>query len=337
MKVAKPVKVRSNVYRSHMRLGGKSVYVYGQTEAECRRKAALVKAEHQTGVTIQSVQTMTVAEAIDKYIDKHTKLSPSTVRGYLSIRNNTLASVKDSVLADVDWQRFVDKSNLSPKSVQNAIGLVKSVMRFHNLPIPQITMPQNRKTEHSFLDASQLPIFLSAIRGSKYEIPILLGLHSLRRSEMLDITFGDVDLKNNIVHVRGAAVLDKDGKLTHKEENKNASSRRDVPIMIPRLAELIRDMHGKPTDYLVTCYPNAIYKEVNRICQRNGLPLVGCHGLRHSFVSLAYHIGWSELATMRVAGYSNYNTMRKIYTHLAEIDQVKNISAMTDYFTQTCG
>ena len=48
----------------------------------------------------------------------------------------------------------------------------------------------------------------------------------------------------------------------------------------------------------------------NRICRKNGLPEIGVHGLRHSFVSLAYHLGWSELTTMQIAGYSDYNTMK---------------------------
>jgi integrase len=146
------------------------------------------------------------------------------------------------------------------------------------------------------------------------------------------MTYADVDIKRNIIHVRGAAVIDKDSRLVHKTENKNASSTRDIPIMIPRLVELVQAGKGKPTDYLVTAYPNSIYKEVNAICEKHGLPCVGVHGLRHSFVSLAYHLGWPELATMQIAGYSDPSTMKKIYTHLAESDKSKNVNAMSQFF-----
>jgi integrase len=146
------------------------------------------------------------------------------------------------------------------------------------------------------------------------------------------MTYADVDLKQKIIHVRGAAVIDEHSKLVHKTENKNATSTRDIPIMIPRLMELVKAYNGEKTDYLVTAYPNSIYKEVNAICEKNNLPKVGVHGLRHSAVSLAYHLGWSEKTAMQIFGYADYNTMRKIYTHLAESDKSKDVNAMAQFF-----
>ena len=99
--------------------------------------------------------------------------------------------------------------------------------------------------------------------------------------------------------------------------------------MIPRLKELLA---AGGTGYVVTMNSNNVYRGINRVCEANNLPSIGVHGLRHSFISLAYHLGWSELATMRVAGFSDYQTMKKIYTHLAEIDQIKNQNAMKDFF-----
>ena len=145
----------------------------------------------------------------------------------------------------------------------------------------------------------------------------------------MDVTYADIDLEKDIIHVRGAAVVDEHGKLIHKAENKNASSTRDVPIMIPRLKELLSaDADG----YVVSINPNNVYRGINRACESHNLPLVGVHGLRHSFVSLAYHLGWSEIATMRVAGYADYGTMRKIYTHLAEQDKLKSVKSMSDFY-----
>jgi integrase len=185
------------------------------------------------------------------------------------------------------------------------------------------------KKERQFLDEKQIGTFIAALRGKKIETAALLGLHSLRRSEILDLTWDDIDLERGIIHVRGAAVIDKDGKLVHKSENKNASSTRDVPIMIPRLRELL-SQGGE--GYIVNYRPNAMYIQINRECKKLGLPEVGVHGLRHSFVSLAYHLGWSEVATMRVAGYADYQTMRKIYTHLSEQDRKKDIGNMESFY-----
>lgn len=329
MKIPKPQKLSSGVYAVHLRLDGKSVTIHGATEAECKRNAIATKADHLTGRVIQAKCKLTTAQAIDKYVAEHPKLSPSTVRGYNCIRDTVFIPARNQVITDVKWQNIIDADNHSPKTIKNAWGLIKSVMQYCGCTVPAVKLPQQERKERQFLQPNQIETFINAIRGERCEIAALLGLHSLRRSEILDLTWDDVDAENGIISVHGAAVLNKDGELVHKKENKNVASTREVPIMIPRLTELLS---AGGSGYIVTAYPNSIYKEVNAICANNNLPLVGVHGLRHSFVSLAYHLGWSEIATMRVAGYSDYNTMRKIYTHLAEQDRIKDVKIMENFF-----
>ena len=93
MKLPKPVKLKSGAYRILLRLGGKNVMVYGETEAQCKKQATLIKSEHLSGVVVQTKCRYTVTQAIDKYIaDK--KLSPSTVRGYKSIQKNVFDNLE---------------------------------------------------------------------------------------------------------------------------------------------------------------------------------------------------------------------------------------------------
>ena len=329
MKIPTPTKTANGEYRSRLRLNGKSIYVYGATSAECRRNATLIKSEHQTGRVVQKKCSITVTKAIDKYIEKRPKLSPSTVRGYRSIQKNMFRDAMDKVADKVNWQETIDNDSHATKTVRNAWGFIASVLKDAGLDVPNVRLPAKISSERPFLQPEQIQTFLKAIDGQKCELAALLGLHSLRRSEILDVRKCDVDLKKGIIHVRGAAVVNENNEVVHKAENKNATSTRDVPIMIEKLNSLV----GEHEDgYLVTCHPNSIWREVNAICKKNNLPEIGCHGLRHSFVSLAYHLHWSELATMRVAGYADYNTMRKIYTHLAEIDKNNDIKSMQSFF-----
>lgn len=332
MKIQKAEKLKSGAYMIRLRLGGKTIYVHGTTEAECRRNATTVKAEHLSGKVVAKSCPLTTEEAIDKYIAEHPKLSPSTVRGYESIRDNVFRSAKTVRIDAVKWQSVIDKDTHSPKTIKNAWGLIKSVMQYCGLQAPQVNLPMQIKTERQFLDQEQIERFVATLRGENCEIAALLGLHSLRRSEILDLTWNDIDIKRGIIHVRGAAVIDKDNNIVHKKENKNASSTRDVPIMIPRLKELL-SQGGE--GYIVTYHPNTLYGVINTVCRKAGVPEVGVHGLRHSFVSLAYHLGWSELATMRVAGYADYQTMRKIYTHISEADKQEDIENMMAFFTKS--
>ena len=329
MKVPKPKKLKSGAYKIRLQLNDKSVTVYGATEAECKRNATAIKADHLTGKVIQTKCTLTVTQSIDKYIKDHPKLSPSTVAGYRDIQRNVFTDAMPLLADTVHWQRIIDNDTHSAKTIKNAWSFISSVLRHIGIEPPNVRLPQVQTAERSFLQPEQIPIFLDAIHGKSCELAAILGLHSLRRSEIMDITYNDIDVDGGVIHVRGAAVVDENGKLVHKTENKNASSRRDVPIMIPRLTELV-DRNGD--GYVVTINPNNVYRGINRACANSSLPQVGIHGLRHSAVSLAYHLRWDEKTAMQIFGYSDFNTMRKIYTHLAENDKKKNIETMTQFF-----
>lgn len=137
-----------------------------------------------------------------------------------------------------------------------------------------------------------------------------------------------------MIRVEGAAVLDVDNNLTQKDTNKNETSRRTVPIMIPRLREMLPEAITAAGDgALVQGSLNTLYVQINRVCDAAGLPRVGVHGLRRSFASLAYHLRWSELETMRVGGWSDYKTMRKIYTKLAERDKSAAAQKMEQFYS----
>lgn len=98
-----------------------------------------------------------------------------------------------------------------------------------------------------------------------------------------------------------------------REENKSARSQRVVPIVIPRLSEILKDHDGD-----ICPLGDGVRRQINRICAANGLPEVGLHGLRHSFASLAYHLGWPEEETIRHGGWSDWKTVHDFYLRLSE-------------------
>ena len=48
--------------------------------------------------------------------------------------------------------------------------------------------------------------------------------------------------------------------------------------------------------------------------------------------SFAYHLGMSERETMEIGGWSDPQTMHKIYTHLAAADRVKAENRMAEFY-----
>lgn len=343
MKTPKPRRLPSGSWNVRLRLGGESISITEDTEQACIKKARLIKAEHLAGKRpVQRDRTRTLGKLLDEYIKaKKAVLSPATVRGYDVIRRNRFQGYMDRDPERINWQRMVsDESRLcGPKTLKNAWALVSAAVAFNAGSAPGVTLPQVIRNEHPFLEADQIPVFLDAVRDTPWELPALLGLHGLRRSEMFAMTWSLIDFNRRVLLISGAVVHDPSGKLVRKKTNKNASSRRTVPIMIPRLYDLLfvgaSAYTGSPSDPVLTCHPNSVYKAINAICTSAGLPLIGVHGLRHSFASLAHSLGVPEQETMALGGWDDPQTMRRIYTHLDAAARLKATNAISEFFLQT--
>lgn len=332
MKVPEPRKLPSGSWFIQLRLGGKSVSVTAATKKECIQQATLIKAEHVSGRKVQkrgSALDMTLDEAIQAYCDeKSAILSPSTLRGYATMRRNRFKAVMGQKIgAEHNWQAIVNEEakEVSAKTVYNAWGLVATVLRHYKVQVPEVSLPQVVDNDLPWLDYEQIGKFCAAAKGKPGELAALFALHSLRRSEIMDLTWDNVDLERGWIEVKGSAVFDADNNVVHKKTNKNKSSQRRVPIMIPALKDALQKVEDK-SGYIITGNLNTAYNQINRICREAKLPEVGVHGLRRSFASLAYHLGWPERQTMEIGGWSDAKTMHKIYIKLAAAD----ISAATN-------
>ena len=273
MKTPVPRRMSSGKWYINLRLGGESISITEPTKTACTNTARLIKAEYLAGRRVpQTPDSATVAQALDEYIDARSNvLSPSTIRGYDVIRRNRWAEVRQKRITDVtDWQAVVNREAqlVGPKTLKNAWMLLASAIEHRTGSRPAVTLPQVTRSEHPFLTPEQLGEFLDAVRDTPTELPALLGLCSLRSSEIFGLLWQDVDLKAHTVTVRGALVLDKDGNWIRKETTKTAGSARTVPILMPRLLELLRDAPPHlPLSPVVTCPRQGLYWRINTICR----------------------------------------------------------------------
>lgn len=337
MKVPEPKKLPSGNYFIQLRLNGVSVPVTRSTAKECKRAAELIKAEHRAEKrVVEKKKDLTLNDAIENYITKRTDvLSPSTIRGYRVVQKNYFQAAMQKQIQSIDWQSEVNDMarEYAPKTVRNAWRFLVSVLAEAGTVAPKITLPQPKSEEREFLDAEQIKKFVKLLQGSEYEIPALLALHSLRRSEIAALDWKNVNLKKQTITVAAASVPNEDNEFVVRNTTKTTGSTRTVPIMIPELATSLSAVEDK-TGFVCRVHPNSLYKGINTICERNGLPKVGVHGLRHSFASLAYTLGLSEKQTMELGGWSDFATMRRIYTHLDEKSKQDARDKMQAFFTQ---
>lgn len=327
MKIPKARKLPSGSWFIQLRLQGESISVTAATEAKCQAKALAIK----SGLKEAPVKRGTLRSAMNDYIRrKRSTLSPATIRGYVSIRDTHFQAYMDKDMTTVNWQKAVDGLTCSPKTARNIWNFAAAAMAEKDFT-PKVTLPRAPKTDMKWLTPEQIPAFLAEIKGRPCELAALLGLHSLRRSEMFAVTAADVDLENQILHVRGSVVLDEHNTPVSKDTNKTPGSTRDVPIMIPRLYELLQDLkdHKGP---LLTGHIGKPYEGINAACRRLGFPEVGVHGLRRSFASLARSIGMDITETMSIGGWSDYETIHKFYIYLSDLDRKKAANKMSQFY-----
>lgn len=195
MKVPKARKLSSGKWFIQLRLGGESIPVTANTEKECTRQAQAVKAEYLVGKRApknpEETDSPTLNEAIDSYISaRDNTLSPLTVRGYRTIQKHRFKSTLPRRLDEIpesEWQVIVNQEAAlcSPKTLKNAWGFIRSVVEdATGKKLPEITLPVQIPAEKPFLSPDEIKKFVSAVKDTKYAVPCLLALCSLRVSEI---------------------------------------------------------------------------------------------------------------------------------------------------------
>lgn len=344
MKVPNPRKLKSGTWFIQLRLGGESISVSAKTKKECEKQAQYIKAEYLAGKREkrwsepEKPQSLTLNEAMDKFIaSRENTWSPLTVRGYRTIQKYRFKSVIDRSIDEIrpsEWQSIVNQEATlcAPKTLKNAWGFVRSVIHAETGKFPpEVRLPGQMNKGKPFLLPEQIKVFVAAVKDTPFDIPCLLGLHSLRASEIEALRWEDIPNNPDFIKVSGAVVLNEENIKVRKSENKTTASARNVPIMIPGLREAL-ERERKPSGPVMTCHQNTLRNNIKAICEANGLPNIGIHGLRRSFASLAYHLGVPERITMEIGGWDDLNTMHKIYIYVAKSDIRHYNNRMMEFF-----
>lgn len=98
MRTPKPEQLKSGNWRIQLQIKGHRYSVTAATKKEVREKAKQLYA----GVEMEKRVPLTLGNAIDKYIEaKSATLSPSTIRGYKSVRRNYFPEIIDENISDL--------------------------------------------------------------------------------------------------------------------------------------------------------------------------------------------------------------------------------------------
>ena len=260
----------------------------------------------------------TIGGMIEDYINtKKAVLSPSTVKAYLSMARTLKTRYAPfwslTEVSQKDAQTLANQ--FSPKTARNIIGLVSSAVKFAGGSFPAVTFPRWGLRSDFIPRESDISILLQEVKGTKMELPVLLGIMGLRRSEAVAVTPEDLD--GNMLHIHEAVVIAPDNSFVRKETKTRGSDRW---ILLPdNVADLLRQG-------AVELSVNSIGKRFSQIVKRLGLTM-RYHDLRHFFASYCHNVlKLSDAQVSRLGGWApNSSALRRHYVHSMRDDEVNQL------------
>jgi len=312
------IEKRGSNYRIKEMVDGKYLSVIVDHKPTKKEAEALIskKRDKVTGVTDTDA---TFRRAFEAYIEaKSNVLSPSTIRSYKGIIKGFSDEFIDKKLVDINQyavQAFINdySKDHAPKTVRNAHGLISAVFAVFAPSLElHTTLPQKSNEEPYSPTEDDVRRILEIAQGTKYELPFLLGIHGLRRSEVCALTKDD--LEGNILTINKAYIQTDDGSFIIRHLNKNDSSTRNI-LVSDEVVKLINATEGR----LFEGHPNRIRENLMYMERKLGIPEFPFHKLRHFFASYAHSIGMTEADIMYTGGWSTPYVMKGVYRHAMDI------------------
>jgi integrase len=336
----------------------RQVGTYPSRRAAQRAVAALV-AEGGSG----RVERGTVGWLVDRWVASRTDVGPKAREQHAWAATHIksgLGGMRVDLLDRDDVAGWLDDlakgGELARRSIQICRTILRAVLNdaveeglLRRNPAVRVGMPRqvtrpDRQRDVDAWDEQQVTRFLEATAKHRWAAPFRLAvLYGLRRSELLALTWADLDLDAGTVNIDKALVEVKGGLV--QTPGKTKRSRRIVPVDADTARMLSTHRARQNTERLalggtwadldlVVCtaagtavHPRNFNKTLVAIARQAGLPPLTSHGLRHTAAThmtrQAADLG--ELrAAAEVLGHSP-EMMMQVYAH-ALPDSVRSVA-----------
>jgi integrase len=175
--------------------------------------------------------------------------------------------------------------------------------------------------------------FIAAGEGTNLEaLWVLVATTGLRRGEALGVRWQDLDLDDRTMRVRQSVVIYKNKPII--QEPKSAAARRVVKLD-PETVAMLRSHRAQQLERrlalgpiwheldLVFCTgdgkalnPNNLYRILDKVMARAGVPRIRLHDLRHSHTTLLLAAGMPIKAVSERLGHAKASTTLDTYAHV---------------------
>ena len=309
----------------------KRKYVYASTRSECRRKMNELIEQIEKGSVLSSSK-LTFTQYAQKWLDTYCiPLSPTTQEGYkksiYTYADKYIGGAIISKILPIHIQEMLNtfSKTHSEKTCKNMISDIGGVFKYAILnkiissnPCIGAKIPKDEERYQYYIyNEDEFNALLDVVTGGKHEIAALLGaLCGLRISEIMGLTWNDINFTTNEIKIRKANVH-VNSEVILKTTKTRTSYRK---IIVPQYV-IDRLKLYKGVGYIFTKKDGSpehggnYAKRFLRVIKNAGLPHTRFHDLRHFSATMMLKNGVSDKEAAEYLGHSDIN-MTKKYQHV---------------------
>lgn len=295
----------------------------------------------------------TIAEWMDEWLNEYLPNIEETTR--IAYKSKIECYIKPAIggilitsLRTEHVQRMINDMNsrkLAPKNIRETFNNINAAMKkavkirlIPYNPCEAVELPKLKKYRANVYSVDMIHNLLDIAKGTDMYVPVLLLVTvGLRRGELLGLRWEDIDFEKHLIKVRKNLVRGEKGYII--KAPKTESGIRDVSIGddvvnilkkehiqykkdafaygsgFQNLDLVIRQEDGSPF------LPDSMTRKWRRFLERNDLPKIRLHDLRHSNATALIQAGVNPRVVQQRLGHSDVNITLNTYTHvLPEMD-----------------
>lgn len=314
------IQKRGNKFRVLVRRSSQSITktFINKKDAEAWGRKTESGVERGLYLDVSEAQNTTLLDVVDRYEAEVMK----SKRGYEADRFHlkpirellgrvTLATLKPSHISKYRDDR---SKVVAGATVIKELGLISRVLntavKDWSIPLPQgnvvqqIRKPKAGGGRTRRLENGEEQKLLNALEDThQVKAIVLLALETaMRRGELANITWQDIDLKARTLHI--------------------PVTKTDTPRTIPLSTKAVGVLLGLPrqlSGQVFRIEPHSITQAFERACKRAGIEGLRFHDLRHEATSRLFEKGLSVMEVATITGHKDTRMLSR-YTHLRAED-----------------
>ena len=262
-------------------------------------------------------ENKTLGELADLFIETQF-LSPSTVRGYKSIRNNAFQSIIDmrvGLLTEDIYQKALAEYAVgrSPKTVRSAHVFFNKILNRYGIEVGNsASLPQKVEPDIEIPSIEEMQTFMKKIEGTRLYLYCLFSVClGLRKSETIGLQWEDIDLESKTISINHAKVRDDSGEYVLKTTKTKMGKRTlHIPQVLLDELESIEDKTG----FVIKDSPKGMESLYQRQKAKLDFPY-NFHALRHYYASVMLMHGIPNKYAKEKMGHASEDMLKRVYQH----------------------